>query len=299
MEQFVMNQNPQFSFIEYSYDPHTVSREIMAERLIKAGFSLRTIHNRTPISLWIQNQCIIFLRESEGIDYPKVSGLGFIASQGVIDSLNIPWDNSIGMYRTGDTNGTRILFVDSHDIDNEIFASNYSIVDTNVHDNTGLTNFSGIILGGFSRTQMDFYQDIGFKFVKNNDNYNTLLSDNNRFSIHINKNVLSSEKKTLIADTHDVFSTTAKFYLNDMKPDQLIDNCENCENFDKLAHRIMGYNCYAVGNDTSYSIENIVSDFVPNTDLLFRSRKKQLEVSAKSLEYFYGAKTIKSTSSQK
>jgi len=290
MEDVVMTKNPQFSFVEYSYDPHTVSREIMAERLIKAGFAIRTVHNRTPISLWIQNHCILFLREAEGIDYPQVSGLGFIASQKKIDSMNIPWDNSIGMYRTGDTNGTRILFVDSQDVDNEVLSGDYVVVDNNVRDNTGLANFSGLIMGGFSRSQMDFYQEIGFKFTKSNDNHNVLLSSDNRFSIHINKSVLSSERKTLIAETPDIFASTAKLYLNGMKPDQLIDNCQNCENFDKLAHRIMGYNCFAQGNDSSYSIENIISDFIPNTDLLFRSRKKKLELSEESLEYFYGTK---------
>jgi len=280
---------PDFSFIEYTYDPHTVSREIMAESLVRAGFALRTVHNRTPITLWVQNQCIIFLRELEGVDYPQISGLGFIAPVGMIESLGASYDVELGMYRTGDTNGTRILFFSNQDIDADVFSADYSVVDTVPHDNvTGMKYFSGLILSGFTARQMDFYQELGFKFVKSTDGYNSLLSNNNRFSIHLNKRKMTNCKKTLIAETHDIFNTTAKLYLNELKPDVLDLTYDDIDKFESLAHRIVGYNCYAHGNYKSYSIENIVSDFIPNTDLLFRCRKKQLEISEKSLDYFYG-----------
>jgi hypothetical protein len=133
---------------------------------------------------------------------------------------------------------------------------------------------------------MDFYQDaMGFKFSSSSDTYNMLTSENNRFTILVNKSNISRNMPTLICETHDVWHTTSACAFANIelkkfdKPEKL--------NYGTMNHKIVGYNCIAVGTENSYSIENLIPNALPGMDLIFRMRKQYLSIKEDSLRQHY------------
>ena len=213
-----------FSFFEYSFNPKTVDRQLVTESLVKSGFAMRTHHVTNPVSIWSQNLSVLSVRETEDVDYPGISGLGFLAPQSVIDDLGATYDHECSTYLRGDTNGNRILLFSSEEITNEnnVLGQEYQVVDMHTRKNPGFNHVMGLVFNGpMTSAQMDFYQALGFKFTKSGSRYNILVSNNKRFSIIIDKQAKVSEGiQSVIFQSDDVFNSTAHLVANGVYPDE-------------------------------------------------------------------------------
>ena len=275
-----------YSFIEYSYNPLQNSRNEIQDRLTQLKFNPRTTNEDGAITMWVQGLCILLIRETEKVTMPGITGLGLTSNEEP-DTLNAWLDEDLGMMISNDTCGTRIIHVNLDDIDTETKVNIFSVVSPNNEDQTlGLTNMNGVVYNACTNTMMDFYQDaMGFKFSSSSDTYNMLTSENNRFTILVNKSNISRSMPTLICETHDVWHTTSACAFANIelkkfdKPEKL--------NYGTMNHKIVGYNCIAVGTENSYSIENLIPNALPGMDLIFRMRKQYLSIKEDSLRQHY------------
>ena len=56
---------------------------------------------------------------------------------------------------------------------------------------------------------------------------------------------------------------------------------------EELNYKIRAYNCTAIGNENSYSIEQFVPDALPGMDMIIRMRKRYMSLAEYPLEKFY------------
>jgi|TARA_B110000483_G_C18170270_1_gene533003 hypothetical protein len=281
-----------YSFVEYSYNPSQNSREEIQDRLRQLKFNVRTSNANGTVTMWVQGLCIILVRETDTVQGPGLTGLGLTTTENP-DTINewsdedIAMDEELGMMVANDTCGTRIILVNFDYMDSEAKLNTFAVVQANNDDATlGLTNMSGVVYSSCTSRMMDFYQDaMGFKFARSSDTYNTLTSENNRFTMLVNKSNTGTAMPVLICETHDVWHTTSAcaFAGIDLKkfdkPDDL--------NYGSMNHKIVGYNCIAVGSPESYSIENLVPEALPGMDLIFRMRKQYMSIKEDSLRKHY------------
>ena len=94
-----------------------------------------------------------------------------------------------------------------------------------------------------------------------------------------------NEFKTLICDTHDIWHTISAYTLSGVEfaPNEIPENLD----FGNLNHKIIGYNCLAVGSKSSYSIEKLVPDALPGMDMIIRMRKQYLTIKEDTLKRHY------------
>jgi len=277
-----------FSFIEYSYNSAETDLLEVERGLAKLGFVCRAHHNSENTTLWTQDLCIMLVRDTPNVEFAGISGLGFMSNQFTIDYFKCEYDHSVEMYVTTDLAGNRILFVpDSSNTLGDMLDGNYIIDNLNYNKKeVGFNSVSGVVIDGLDRYQMDFYQELGFKFTKSGDEFNTLVSRNNRFIVKIDKRSAQRGIKGLVVDCDDVFITTSKLYVNKLDLKQL-EHVSDYAAFGKHVHKIIGYNCVAAGSEASYTIENFCMDPVPGMDITFRSRKQYLDINDNLLGMYY------------
>lgn len=273
-----------FSFIEYTFNPDLEDPEYIYASLNKLGFIQRNSHVSGLYSMWTQNQSIILLRHSDEEKNFCITGLGIILSEEILEKYNAIYDLECSMHVIHDPNGMRVLAMPEKRL-SKMIQHGYQIVDKKSYDTPGIEFFSGVIYNTVDPATMDFYQDIGFRFTKSSEKYNTLMSENNRFTILMNKTDSSGYIDTVYTDTHDVFKTTrcytaAGFDLKEYNLDR-----DNLNFGAALNHKIVGYNCAAFGNSNSYTIENCVKQPLPNVDLIFRTRKQYLHINEEVIEF--------------
>jgi hypothetical protein len=275
-----------FSFVEYSA-PLSL-REYNTQRLGDLGFVPRVNHMLHDITLWCQNHTILMVKHTDTVVEPGISGLGFIADQHVIDDLEPDYDQEAGMFVTGDMGNLRILLAPVNDILGlqKTLEENYIMLDDQRHANPGLKYITGVRYNNCDPRMMDFYQDNGFSFTRSTDNYNTLISKNRRFSMMCNKLSNTGNVTTLICDTDDVFVSTAGFVASGVELAKYHNQTQNL-NFGKLNHKVVGYDCLAEGTEDSYSIENFIPEALPNLDVIFRMRKRYMNIAEHTLDYHY------------
>jgi hypothetical protein len=90
----------------------------------------------------------------------------------------------------------------------------------------------------------------------------------------------------LYIDTDDLFHSIACFSISGVK------ECTNKDfgipaGFGNLAHKIVGYKCFATGNSNSYSIEKFYPSALPNTDIILRMRKQYININETLLHTYY------------
>jgi hypothetical protein len=277
-----------YSFLEYSYYSAETDLMEVERQLTRLGFTCRGYHNSENTTLWTQGLCILLVRDNPEAIIPGISGIGFMASMDMIESLECEYDPHVEMYVTRDKAGLRVLFYpDTGNSSDEMLNENYTIHNLEVNPKElGFTVFSGVVINGLNQRQMDFYQHLGFKFTKSGNRFNTLVSKNNRFIIKVDKQHRESGIRGVIADCDDVFVTTSKMHLAKLNIKKLIQDTDY-KSFGPHVHKIRGYNCVAVGNSNSYSIENFCMDALPGIDFTFRSRKQYLDISDDLLEIYY------------
>lgn len=275
-----------FSFIEYSFDPTISNRETIHTNLNKMGFIHRSQHNSAPVGFWSQNQSIILLREIEDGLEPRISGIGFniplTTLELIADSLSLENSNAFSITMS---NSLRILFV-PEDWTEMFLTNDYTLIDKNRYNTTGLENFTGIIINDSGSEVIEYFETIGFKLSKESDRYQSLVSLNRRFTVVLDRIKSDGKVASVIADTNDVFKTTACFTITNVPLRKFDINKEEL-NFGKLNHKIIGYNCLAIGNEEKFTIENFVDSAFGITDLIFRMRKQVLHVTEQTLKVYY------------
>ena len=133
---------------------------------------------------------------------------------------------------------------------------------------------------------IEYFETIGFKLSKESDRYQSLVSLNRRFTVVLDRSKSDGKVASVIADTNDVFKTTACFTVTNVPLRKFDINKEEL-NFGKLNHKIIGYNCLAIGNEEKFTIENFVDSAFGITDLIFRMRKQVLHVTEQTLKVYY------------
>ena len=276
-----------FSFIEYSFDPYESNPEDIYSSLNRLGFVQRNIHTSNESSMWTQNQCIVLLRETSVVDSPRITGLGLVIDEAAANS-EYYFEEECGMLVTHDPNGFRILAMPEKSL-SKMITHGYKIVDRRHYETTGLEYFSGIVYNTTDSKIINFYENLGFRYTKNSDRYDTLMSKNNRFTLLLNKTDNSNSVDILYADTNDVFKTTGHYTVAGFNSKEYNIDKDKLQFGSKLNHKIIGYNCFAKGNKESYTIENSVKEPLPSFDLVFRTRKQYLHIEEEIVETHYAA----------
>ena len=265
-----------FSFIEYSFDPNKNNPEEIFSSLNRLGFVQRNIHASNKSSMWTQHQCIILLREHNSITVPCVTGVGIVVDESTLtDSYH--FDEDCGMLVAHDPNNFRILAMPELSL-SKMIAHGYTVIDKKQYETTGLEYFSGIVYNTTDSNVITFYENLGFKYTRNSDRYDTLMSTNNRFTLLLNKKNNSNSVNIVYADTSDVFKTTSCYTVAGFNSREYAIDKTNLNFGINLNYKITGYNCIAKGNQESYTIENIVREPLPGFDLVYRTRKQYLHI---------------------
>jgi hypothetical protein len=265
-----------FSFIEYSFDPNKNNPEEIFSSLNRLGFVQRNIHASNKSSMWTQHQCIILLREHTNIAVPCVTGVGIVVDESTLtDSYH--FDEDCGMLVAHDPNNFRILAMPELSL-SKMIAHGYTVIDKKQYETTGLEYFSGIVYNTTDSNVITFYENLGFKYTRNSDRYDTLMSTNNRFTLLLNKKNNSNSVNIVYADTSDVFKTTSCYTVAGFNSREYTIDKTNLNFGINLNYKITGYNCIAKGNQESYTIENIVREPLPGFDLVYRTRKQYLHI---------------------
>jgi hypothetical protein len=273
-----------FSFIEYSYNPYDADPEDIFVSLNKLGFVQRNAHISGYYSMWTQNQSIILLRQSEDVRSFCITGLGLILKEELLEKYDAEFDEECSMHIMHDPDGLRILAMPEKRL-SKMIAHGYQVVDKRLYESPGIEYFSGIVYNTSESTALEFYQDLGFRFTKSSEKYNTLMSESNRFTLLLNKEDNSKTIDIVYTDTNDVFKTTRCYTVAGLDLKEYTIEKDKLKFGVSLNHKIIGYNCAAFGNEESYSIENCVKQPLPNLDFIFRTRKQYLHINEEVVEF--------------
>lgn len=274
-----------FTFIEYSFDPLQYDSADIEQQLLSIGFVNRIVHVNHKVTLWTQGSAIIMLRETGEVDYPRITGIGLSVTHDQINDLSPDYDHDVDLHFVMDGNGMRVLLLtEPLDNNNAIFGGNYRVIDRSVNTTGKAEYISSLFMGNTNSRQMDFYQSLGFKFVKSDDRFNILNSNDNRFSIVFDKESDSNEPAGMLLETEDIFGMQTAFVINDL---HILNFNDHVTDLGSLTHKVNGYNCYAYGNKNSYSIETMVVEPIPNVDIAVRYRKQFLGFKGDSLNRYY------------
>jgi hypothetical protein len=274
-----------FGFLEYSFNPNNSNKEDIFTSLNRLGFVHRSQHHSQLTGFWVQNSTILSLRETPLVDQPGVSGLGLIVSREKIEQLMPEYDSSNNLFVKSDCCGLRILLATEEQIAS-LGDNGYRVVDRREYITPGLEFFSGILYDCSDPAVIEFYKSLGFKVTKVGKIYSTLLSNENRFSLLMNRHTNTGRVTTAVCDVTDVFYTTSCYTVLGV-PLKQFDIDSSILNFgNKLNYRIVGYNCAAFGNADSYTIENYIPNALPNMDLIFRMRKQYLNITEQTLKFY-------------
>lgn len=274
-----------FGFLEYSFNPDVSDKQQIYSMLNRLGFVHRSQHHSDLTGFWIQNSTIISLRETDSVTEAGISGIGLIVDREVIDSLDAEYDHANDMFFKHDGCGLRVLLITEMQL-STLLEKSYNVIDRNDYVSPGLEYFSGMIYNCVNSAAIDFYQQLGFKFGKLGKNYNTMTSNENRFSLLLSKTENDGKVTTVICDTNDVFRTTSCYAVTGV-PTRKFEIDRSTLNFGtKMNYKIVGYNCAAFGNTDSYTIENYIDNAAENLDLIFRMRKQHLHITEQTLDYY-------------
>jgi len=269
----------QFSFLEIS--TNTRDFEYTVDKLTNLGFSVIGKNMSSTVSVWQLNLCVVFCRKDPDFcDFPSITGLGFICNEQIINNTNAEYIEDLEFYKLVDPHGLNIYLLPITEYKKSIISKSYTKFKTSKQLNADklLKYFSGCIYNDYSDKIYNFYSELGFRTVKTGNQYINMVAADNRFTMVFNYLARSDVGiiDQLYCDTDDIFYTTAycvskKFNLKDY-------DINLANDFGDLAHKITGYNCLAIGNEESFSIENYLYNILPELNLILRMRKKFLHI---------------------
>ena len=267
----------EYAFLEYTFNPNRHDEEWIGESLCALGFRMRTSSESNNAQLWTQNNSILLVNRNPLAETDGISGIGFVTTLDQIKHLPVEYDMDMGMYIAENTTPFRSIFVDEYEYDKiRNILSKHKVYDLPNHSKPMLKYISGMVYNQTHRSVMDHYQDLGFKFTKQGDTYNTLVSNNNRFSILADRIKLDNRVQAIVCETDDIFSSTASLVVNGLELKEYKNATVN--EFGTMNYKINSYNCIAFGNEESYTIENKVLQPIPGVDVIFRQRKQHIHI---------------------
>lgn len=277
----------QFAFLEYSVPQEYVDHVNYA--LTNLGYTPIAEHINQGVMVWQLNLSIIFVNEDLDTSIPCLSGIGFICDLQCINEFGASYDDNIDMYVTQDPRGCRVLMcpLNSYERNQSLLNDRYVVNTVSLLSTLQTFEYtSGAVMGCVDDSVLEFYTKMGFKITKQGSHFLTMVSDNNRFSMlfSINNDVVNIP--AVILDTNDIFHTTAAL-VNKQIP--LTKFKSKSLDFGDLNFKINGYNCIAVGNKNSYSIENSAPQLLPNMNFIFRQRKQYPHIHEITLKEHFDA----------
>ena len=278
----------EFSFIEISYDPTTVSTAVVSDSLTALGFVHRSQHVNNVVGFWNLRACIVLLRADDSNMPAHITGIGFNGTVEDVKRTGSVLDTDSDFFCSYNGAGLRTYIVQEKQLQHtgNGLAASYSVVDSSSNDLTHLEYISGIKINCHNAEAIEHYIKLGFRYTDVSDNYGKLTCENNRFTIMLDKRVESCDVPTVICDTHDVFDATAYFLSAGIELKQFNHNVH--QNFgDELNYKIRAYNCRAWGNERSYTIENFVEGTGHGIDIIFRQRNQYLHIHETTIESYY------------
>jgi len=272
-----------YTFLEYSYNPSSpeTSPKLIEQRLTALGFNCQAVHDTNPHSLWTQRQVILSVRQAN-ILMPGITGVGFHFTQSEMDNrpLDIFFNPETDMFESEDSQGLRILGMPD---ELDLVEYHYTKPQAVPAKQNGIEFVSGLVYN----SQPDIlaeWSELGFKFQ--NSERNSMVSANNRLSVMLRNSIHEQRIPAIVVDTHDVFDTTVNLLCAGIDTLEVpID--EELDFGDDLNYKIRAYNCIAIGNENSYSIENFVPDALPGMDMIIRMRKRYMSLAEYPLDKFY------------
>jgi len=262
-----------FAFLEYAYNPANTSTDDMVKYLTNLGFQCRRSHFTGRASIWVQGYCVLLLRNDLPVEKPGITGIGMLAGTAA-DQVGTE-DFMTNMRIVLDPNGFRTLICVADDTFTEFMSDNYGEIETIISPGAGLMKFTSIIYGGCTPELEQFYLDNGWAEKKHGSQYLILSDVTNKFSILFDRNGSSNAITAMIAETDDVFGTTRILAANSVRMRNYKNDPKTLD-FGELTHKIVGYSCIAHGNENKFSIEKCADEALPNTQLIFRMRKRML-----------------------
>lgn len=272
-----------YTFLEYSYNPSSPETipKLIEQRLSALGFNCQAVHDTHPHSLWTQRQVILSVRQAN-ILMPGITGVGFHFTQSEMDNrpLDIFFNSETDMYEGEDSQGLRILGMPD---ELDLVEYHYTKPQGVTAKQNGIEFVSGLVYN----SQPDIlteWSELGFKFQ--NSERNSMVSANNRLSVMLRNSIHEQRIPAIVVDTHDVFDTTVNLLCAGIDTLEVpVD--EELDFGDDLNYKIRAYNCIAIGNENSYSIENFVPDALPGMDMIIRMRKRYMSLAEYPLDKFY------------
>lgn len=276
--------NADFAFVHYSYDPDRVSPAYIHDRMTQLGFLETARHVNGEYSFWNQKNAIIMISMNDEY-HTGISGLGFTMLVDSIDRhhLEFMFDPQTDTYFTTDPLDN-IVTVMPDELDGNMYNFEVNMESALDHPGCGINNITGVVYGSDVQTLWQYYQDLDFRVSKMNRR--SLVDAANRVEITC-ADPQDGKIRALVCDTPNVFATTSKLVTRDIEFKQF-DLSDIELDFQSLTHKIRGYNCMAVGNFNSYSVENFVPNALPGMDLIIRTRKKYNHISHDTLSRYYG-----------
>jgi len=281
----------EFSFLEYKYDPDFIDIASIDDRFTRLGFIKIATHKYNNVSVWQLNFNVIFVIEEECKHDLKLSGLGFLCDQTMINELCAGYDETTDLYTVKDPNGFNILLYpfSEFDVSDSLISDNYDLIQPYLPKKSNIIDYtSGVVYNIFNDTTVEFYEKMGFRKTISGEEYVAMVAENNRFTMMFN--ILPNDKpvvSALICETTDVFYSTA-YFIN--KGFEFKKYCKQYSDFEDLNYKINGYNCLADGTNKSFTIENRMIDAVPNLDVIIRQRKKYIHMHESTLKEHYNEK---------
>lgn len=282
----------EYNFLEYSFNPVWLDPYTVEDRLADLGFTKRTSNADGSVCLYTQNLCIMLVRSCTSVTEPGITGIGLSSDIDTIRSTGAEYDEQTGTFLRKLGPSMRLLMVANNQFGNfGTSVSNQTLLSNGDVRTNMLEYVSGAIVGDVDRYVKDFMQDdLGFKFTKSGDRYNVFMSPNNRFTLLMDKEKPNTPIRSVVCDTEDVFMSTACFVGNGFQPKKFNLDGRKLK-FGKMNHKIVGYNCLPIGDENSYTIENLIPDAAEGIDLIFRQRKQYLHIAEDTLDNYYAKAT--------
>ena len=260
-----------YTFLEYSYNPEVDEQEKIFNGLEALGFDKRAY--QTHYTLWVQERCILLVRETTEVEESRITGFGLSVSDDVIANMNTTHDKECDIHICVDPNGLRVFLLSGN-------SKFYTLLNkanelNKKKKSVGFINISGIVGANYSSQVRLFYKQLGFTESKKGNNYDSLVSSNKAFTIFLKKKTTLKGIDAFVVDVQDVFTTTATLAFNELK---LASYDKKNSDFEvqEIHHKLNGYNCIAYGNANTYTIENCVNNPLPNLKVIFRMRKQYM-----------------------
>lgn len=271
-----------FSFIEISTNLRDFDYAV--DKLTNLGFTVIAKNSTSVVSIWKLNLCIVFLRKDPDYQgYPGFTGLGLVAPAELIAKLNCEYSEELDFYLTKDPMGHNIYLLPIENFKKSVVSKTYTKFKSSKQLNTNLLlkHFSGIVYQCFNEELGNFYLGLGFRVTKTGNQYVHMVSENNRFTIMFNYKHEENNISCLITDTDDVFYSTAYYSYRNF--DLQTYNSIVGDEFGSLTFKINGYNCFALGNKDSFTIENNLQNILPGLNLVLRQRQKYIHINEDAL----------------